>query len=165
MEPPTPLPPFQDTVRSEWIDFNGHMNVAYFVLTFDHAIDQVLEYLGLGEEYVRLENASVFAVDMNISYRRELRDGELFMVTTQLLGYDEKRIHFFQEMFRDGGDLAATNEILVIHVDLEIRRAAAFPPSASSILAELGSAHRKLPLPEGAGRIIELAEDFHKNVG
>ena len=75
MQPLTPLPPFHDTVRSEWIDFNGHMNVAYFALTFDHAIDQVLEYLGLGEEYVRLENASVFAVDMNVSYRRELRDG------------------------------------------------------------------------------------------
>ena len=70
-----------------------------------------------------------------------------------------------KKCFRDGGDLAATNEILVIHVDLKIRRVAAFPPSASSILAELGSAHRKLPLPAGAGRIIELAEDFHKNAG
>jgi acyl-CoA thioester hydrolase len=163
MEPRAPLSLHHDTVRSEWIDFNGHMNVAYYVLAFDRATDRLLEYLGLGEEYVRLENGSVFVVDMNVSYRRELREGEPFNVTTQLLGFDEKRVHLFHHMFRDDGDLAATNKILALHVDMRIRRAAAFPLSAASMLADLGSVHRNLSQPDGAGRVIGLAGDFYKN--
>ena len=159
MKTRAPLSLYGDTVRSEWIDFNGHMNVAYYVLAFDRATDRLLEHLGLGEEYARRENNSVFVVDMNVTYRMELRDGESFNVTTQLLGFDQKRIHFFHEMFRDGGDLVATNEILALHVDLSIRRATAIPSAASSKLTELESIHGGLPWPEAAGRVIQLAGD------
>ena len=160
MESRAPLLPHNDTVRSEWIDFNGHMNVAYYVLAFDRATDRLLEHLGLGEEYARRENSSVFVVDMNVTYRMELRDGESFNITTQLLGFDQKRIHFFHEMFRDGGELAATNEIVALHVDLNMRRAAAFSSAALSNLTDLGSIHSGLQWPEDAGRVIQLGSDF-----
>ncbi len=156
MNSPVSLSRYRDSVQAEWIDYNGHMNVAYYVLAFDRATDCFFDYLGLGADYTGRGVGSVFIVDMNVSYRQELREGDAFEIATQLLGFDEKRIHFFHEMYRDGGELAATNELLALHVDLKQRRAGPIPEDAATILAALGVAHGKLPLPDGVGRIIGL---------
>ena len=80
-------------VRPEWIDFNGHMNLAYYVLAFDHATDRFLHHIGLGEKYFRQENRSVFVLETHVVYKQELKLGDRMRFTTQLLGFDAKRIH------------------------------------------------------------------------
>lgn len=126
------------TVRPEWIDYNGHMNVAYYVLAFDDAVDALWARIGVTQEYLRTERGSTFAVETHVTYQKELKQDEAYVVTMQLLAYDEKRIHHFQRMYHaDEGYLAATAEWLSLHVDLDARRVSAWPASVLEQLAVL----------------------------
>ena len=107
-----PLVLHRESVRPEWIDYNGHMNVAFYVMAFDHATDVLFDVLGIGAEYCRRENCSVFAVEQHIAYKRELKQGENLIVSSQLLGFDDKRLHFFQRIVIDiGGRFFCINNI------------------------------------------------------
>jgi len=150
-----PLILHSETVRPEWIDYNGHMNVAYYVMAFDHATDGLFDLLGIGAEYCRREARSVFAVEQHIAYMRELKRGERLVVSSQLLGFDDKRLHFFQRMASEGGGhLAATMESLGLHVDMAARRAAQFPQEARTQLAQLMQRHAEIARPADVGRAI-----------
>jgi len=96
-------------VKPEWIDANGHMNVAYYVLAFDLAVDALWESFGITAEYVEKSYGSTFAVETHITYQRELMQGDPFFVTAQILAYDDKRIHQFQRLYHAEQEfLAAT---------------------------------------------------------
>jgi acyl-CoA thioester hydrolase len=140
-------------VEPSWIDYNGHMNVAYYHLAFDRATDVFLRRIGLGEEYVDREKGSMFALEDHLVYLKELREGEPFRVTLQLLSFDEKRLHYFLRMFHgEKGFLASTCEHLSIFVDMRERRSAPIPPHMKEALRRLEAEHRNLPRPEEAGR-------------
>lgn len=154
---PPPLAPFRTTVPPEWIDYNGHMNVAYYVLAFDKATDGLLDHLGLGEAYRRATNHSFYALEAHVTYDRELKLGAPLTIDTQLIDADDKRLHFFHRMTHaEAGYLAATNELMGLHVDLGGPRAAAMPPEAQAAVARLLAAHRDLPAPPQLGRRIAL---------
>src|SRR3972149_6388235 len=124
---------YSGRVEPSWIDYNGHMNAAYY-----HGPDHFLRRIGLGEEYVEREKGSMFALEDHIVYMKELREGEPFRVTLQLLGFDEKRLHFFLRMFHgEKGFLAATCEHLSIFVDMKERRSALIPPHVKEALERL----------------------------
>ncbi|MBK1622431.1 thioesterase family protein [Afifella marina] len=152
--------PFQvttQTVEDAWIDYNGHMNVAYYVLLFDRGIDEAFEALGLGPDYRQAHDASFFAVEMHVRYLRELKAGAKVAATWQLLSADDKRVRSYMEL-RDAaeGFVAATSEHLHLHVDMTARRAAVFPPDIRANIEAAFEAHRKLPWPESAGAAITL---------
>ncbi|BAI71563.1 hypothetical protein AZL_009250 [Azospirillum sp. B510] len=150
-----PLSLHHETVRPEWIDYNGHMNVAYYLLAFDHATDAVLDRFGIGKAYVAAENRSVFVADAHLTYAREVTEGTPLRFESLLLGADAKRLHLFHEMrHAEEGWLAATAEFMLLHVDLGIRRTCPFPPSVAATLAEEALAHATLPRPPQAGRAI-----------
>jgi len=86
-------------VLSEWIDINGHMNVAYYVLAFDRAVDTLWTELGITSDYIEACKCSTFAVECHVTYQAELREDEPYLITSQILAYDEKRIHQFQRMY------------------------------------------------------------------
>ena len=122
------LPTQSMTVRPEWIDHNGHMNVAYYVVAFDLATDAVYETWGLGLDYPSQTNASVFTLGMNVDYLSELFAHDSIEITTQLLDVDHKRIHYIHQMIHSKTKQAvATNECLCMNIDLETRRSAPFP--------------------------------------
>src|SRR3546814_554117 len=142
-------------VLPEWIDYNGHMNVDYYLLAFDQATDLFFDHLGLGAAHRAATGGSTFAGDIHLTYRRELREGDPLRVTSQLLGFDEKRLRFFQHMYHaEEGFLAATMESLGLYVDLARRRVAPFPAAIRERLAAVFAADRDLPLPPEAGRTI-----------
>lgn len=150
-----PFDQHRAVVLPEWIDYNGHMNVAYYLLAFDHATDDFLDYLGLDAAHRAASGGTTFAGDIHLTYQREVRQGDPLRITAQLLGYDDKRLRFFCHMYHAGEDyLAATMESLSLYVDLERRRVAAFPAEIRARLAEVFAAHRALPLPPEAGRVI-----------
>jgi acyl-CoA thioester hydrolase len=150
---------YSGRVEPSWIDYNGHMNVAYYHLAFDRATDQFLRQIGLGEEYVQREKGSMFALEDHMVYLKELRQGDPFRVTVQLLDFDEKRLHYFLRMFHgEKGFLAATCEHLSIFVDMTLRRSAPMPPQVKDALARVGAEHRKLPRPEEAGRPMGIVK-------
>lgn len=156
---PLEAPPetWRETVREEWTDYNGHMNLAYYVLVFDHATDAFYPTVGLGEDYKKRTNGSTFAVEAHITYDAELIAGDEVYCTTQLLDFDEKRIHYFHAMYHaDKGYLASTTELLAVHVDLNSRRVAPMPDEIQDKLAAALEQHRALPRPKQAGRVIGI---------
>ena len=153
-----PLALYRETVRPEWIDYNGHMNVAYYVLAFDHATDAFFDFLGLDEAYRTGRNCSTFAVESHITYVRELHAGDPMRFATQLVAFDEKRLHYFHHMYHgEDGFLAATAELLSLHVDMGCRRVSAMPAALLDRLAAVQAEHAGLPLPSQLGHVIRVA--------
>ncbi len=148
-----------DRYRSEvapgWIDYNGHMNVAYYLLAFDLATDVFFDSLGLGADYNKSGAGTTFAGQIKLSYLRELNQGDPLRVSTQLLAFDSKRLRFYHRMFHAGdGILAATAEMLSLHIDLKTRRVAPFPPHIHDALADLWRSHEGIAPPDDAGQGI-----------
>jgi acyl-CoA thioester hydrolase len=155
--PSLPYPPYRDTVAPEWIDYNGHMNVAYYVLAFDRATDRLFDYLEIGEAYRRASHHSVFALEAHVTYERELRLGDEFEIGTRLIDADSKRLHLFHAMTRSrDGELSATIEVMGLHVDMSGPRSAPFPDAAYAKIETLLAEHRLLPSPPQLGRKIGI---------
>ena len=154
---PTPFDEYRAEIRPEWIDYNGHMNVAYYVLVFDYATDVFWSYLGIGEEYLKRTNHSTFALESHVSYQGEVKLGDRVRVTSLLLGVDAKRLHFFHRMYHaEQGYLAATLESICLHVDLAARRGAPFPEERYALFQRVLAAHKSLGMPDEAGRRISM---------
>jgi len=154
---PAPLDLHRESVLAEWIDYNGHMNVAYYVLAFDHATDVWFEHLGLGEAYRQRSGCSLFALELHVLYSAELKQGEPLRITTQLLGLDDKRLHFFHRMYHaDTGAPSACLEIMGLNVEMAARKARPFPKESLPRLEAVAAAHASLPRPPEAGRVIGL---------
>ena len=154
---PTPLVHAGERVRSEWVDYNGHMNVAYYVLVFDHASDGLLDHLHIGEAYRHADDAAMFVVEAHVTYDREVHEGAPLCITTQVLDYDPKRLHVFHRMYHaDDGSLVATNELMFLHVDLKARRSTPLPADALARVETLARAHAGLERPPRAGHAIGL---------
>lgn len=157
MKHPAPLELWREVIRPEWIDHNGHMNVAYYTLVFDHAVDAFFDYIGIGTSYRERTGGSTFAVEQHITYNREVMQGDEVRCTTRLLGFDEKRLHYYHEMHHTtAGYVAATTEFLSLHVDLSTRRVAPMPASILDRLGEIHESHRQMPVPETVGRVIKV---------
>jgi len=157
MDIAAPIDSHRETVRPEWIDYNGHMNVAYYVLAFDHATDVLFDALGMGESYRQATDHSTFSLQIQVTYLRELQLGAPIRVTTQLVDHDAKRLHYFHEMYHaEEGYRAATCECLSIHVDLSARRSVPLPADILARLAALMVAHRDLPRPDEVGSVIAI---------
>jgi len=155
MTVPAPLEIYRAVVEPDWIDYNGHMNVAYYVLVFDRATDAFLDYLGLDEALREAVGSSTFSVEAHITYQREVVEGDPLRFTTQLLGYDEKRIHYLHQMYHaEAGFLASTIEWMTLHVDLNARKVGPMPAQVQARLAEVMASHAGLPMPAEAGRVI-----------
>ena len=154
---PAPLDLHEETVLSEWIDYNGHMNVAFYVLAFDHATDAMLDFLKLTHDYKTTANITTFVADMNVTYVKEVHEGDPLRFTTRILNCDEKKIHFWHEMYHaTEGYLAATNVLLSLHIDLTTRRVGPMTPDIAQWVKEIQIQHSKLPSPEGIGRLISM---------
>ena len=156
--PATPLPTAQGRVPTEWSDYNGHMNVAYYVLAFDRGTDGLLSLLGMAPGDVQLDaGGSAFVLEMHVTYDRELMLDDEWSVHSQLVAADHKRIHVFHEMrhAREGW-LAATNEVIAMHIDMANTRSAPFSPDVQRRVDALKDAHATLPRPDALGRIIGL---------
>jgi acyl-CoA thioester hydrolase len=148
----------QDIVRPEWIDSNGHLNLAYYVVLFDLATDRLYDALGIGNAYREATGFSCFTAETHTLYERELMAGERVLIRTYLLGADAKRLHYFHEMFRyDAGSdgRAAAQELLALHIDMNVRRVTPFPAGRQEALQQAIRMHDGPP-PRGAGRRIAL---------
>ncbi|HZT25950.1 MAG TPA: thioesterase family protein [Pseudolabrys sp.] len=144
-------------VEPQWIDYNGHLNMAYYNVLFDRAVDETYEMLGIGLAYLKRTNHSTFTAEVHVRYLRELRENDPVRVSFQLLDYDAKRIHYFEELRHAGqGWLSATSENMTLHVDMGAKKVAPFPDDILARLAAMKAAHAHLPTPEGLGRRIAM---------
>ena len=144
----------------EWTDQNGHMNVAYYVLAFDRATDTLYNALGIGWSYLEHTRRSTFTLAMNVDYLREVFAVDSVRIVSRLIDCDHKRIHYFHEMHHaTNAYLAATSELLSIHVNMATRRSEPFPADVQALLAEMKAAHATLPPAPQIGRKLAIRVD------
>lgn len=153
---PAPFTGHAAVVRPEWIDENGHMNMAYYVVVFDGAIDHLWSAIGLGAPYREGTGHGTFAAESHIVYRAELLLGDRMQVSTQILAADSKRIHLAHEMRWADGIVAAQQEVMLLHVSLTSRRVVPFLPEAAGTVAAAARAHATLPRPDWVGRRLAM---------
>jgi len=153
----SPIEPYRASVEPQWIDYNGHMNVAFYVLLFDRASDHFLDHLELGGDYRRRTDHSIYVLEMHVQYLREVKVGDPLLIETHIVGADAKRMHIVHKMTHAvEGYVAATNEIMALHVDLAGPRSAPFPPETAARLEKLVAEDNTKPLPIEIGRRIAL---------
>ena len=144
-------------VEPQWIDYNGHLNMAYYNVLFDRAVDEAYELIGIGLDYLKIQGHSTFTAEAHVRYLRELKEGDPVRVTFQLLDYDAKRIHYFEQLLHaEEGWLSATSENMTLHVDMAAKKVVPFPETVMRSLAAMKAAHAHLPRPDGAGRAIKM---------
>jgi acyl-CoA thioester hydrolase len=144
-------------VGADHIDANGHMNVGYYGVLFDKALDLPWERLGIYSKLILAEGKSSFALESHLTYQRELREGDPLAFSVLLLDYDAKRVHYFMRMFHARERwLAATCEQLSICMDMTTRRSTQWPPACVANIRALFEVHRTRPRPAEAGRTIGI---------
>lgn len=155
-----PLKMAPQKVLSDWIDYNGHMNVAYYTLAFDHAFDDFLEnWIGVGVSFVEKSRLGPMALQSQTCYLSELMEDEPFHVEVLLLDFDPKKMHIFGSMISDKtGALAATYESVSMCVDLDLRKSAPYPDWTFQRLERLKAAQAGLERPAQVGRPLGLSK-------
>lgn len=142
------VPEFRQQLRPEWVDYNGHLSEAYYVLVFGFATDALMEHVGMDAEYLQSTGCSLYTVEGHVRYLREVRGDAELIVTTRVIDVGAKKLRLCHEM-RVDDELVATEEMLLLHVDGNAGKAAPFPDDMSRRLATLVE-----PTPEYAGRSI-----------
>jgi acyl-CoA thioester hydrolase len=152
-----PLLAWQGRCLTEWLDYNGHMSEAYYVLVFGYATDGLMEAVGIDADYRQAASASLYTLECHIHYLDEVAGGTPLSVTTQLLEADTKRLRYFQSLWAEGKAApVATTEMLGIHVAGKPPRSTPFPPPIQAKVDALKSAQAALAWPQMAGRGISL---------
>lgn len=142
-------------VQPAWLDYNGHMNVAYYSLAFDLAGEEFIKAAGMGEEYTRATQNSWMVLEAHITYQNEAKLGDRLRVASRVLDCNAKCAHLYQEMYRDEV-LLSTQEQLVLHVSLATRRGAPFEPTVCANFERLREQQAGLPRPDWIGRRIGI---------
>lgn len=142
------------SVEPEWIDYNGHLNMAFYNVLFDRGVDGAFETFGLGPDYKAETNHSTYVAEAHVRYERELHEGDRVRVSFRILDHDAKRVHSWQEIVHEDGWTAATSENMTLHVDLSGPRVAPFPAAVHRRIEAMANDHARLSRPERAGRPV-----------
>ena len=146
------------TVLGDWIDYNGHMNVAYYTLAFDKALDFFFEdVLNIGPSFVEKNKEGPFALKASYNYFSELLEGESFFVDISILDFDSKRVHVFGEMKKDKTlELSSVFETVLINMDLSARKVKQYPDRVLELFELFKSSLDQNKIPLEIGRKITL---------
>ncbi|WP_233852792.1 thioesterase family protein [Paraburkholderia sp. HD33-4] len=162
MSHPVALPCYRDSVRAEWVDYNGHMRDAFYLLIFSLAVDGLIDLIGLTDAVRKQRQRSIYTLEAHLNYLHEIKLGTQVRVDMRMVGYDAKRMHVYFEMFavdptqsQRAGPVAAGEQML-LHVDTSGPRGVAFDPDVKARVHELAQAHAALPPARFAGRVIAL---------
>jgi acyl-CoA thioester hydrolase len=167
MSHPVALPCYHDSVRAEWVDYNGHMRDAFYMLIFSLAADGLIDLIGLPDAVRKERHRSIYTLEAHLNYLHEVKQGTQVRVDMRVLGHDAKRIHLYLEMFSLGtmqsqrADPVAAGEQMLLHVDTSGPRGVTFDPDVKARVHELAQAHAALPPARFAGRVITLPAAAH----
>ncbi len=145
------------TILPDWIDHNGHMNVAYYVLVFDQSLDVLLDNVELTRDYRARSGNTVYVLETHVCYLQEVKEGDRVNISCRVIDCDEKRIHLYLEMHHaDEGFLAATSEQMIFHIDASGPKAHPMPDHIRQNLETLKAEQAHLPRPEKLGSQIGI---------
>lgn len=148
---------FESPVLPEWIDYNGHMNDAYYVVAFSQAIDAFMLHIGLDEEFREEQSVSIYTLQSMVTYLKEVAKAEPIIIQGHLLESDNKKLRLFMTMYHgQTHDELATMETLLLHMDMQAHRAAPFLEQTQSLVNNIQAAHNLLETPPNAGKAIAI---------
>jgi acyl-CoA thioester hydrolase len=151
----TPFDRYRGRVKPEWVDYNNHFNMGYYLVAFDLASEELSDAAGFTAETRAATGVTIYVLETHVIYRREVKPDESFRITTQLLGADRKRLHLWQALYTDGNpDPAAFNETMMLCVSQKNPKATPWPEAVHQAFQAIAKAHAALPYPADAGRCV-----------
>ena len=151
------LTTYQTKIIPDWVDYNGHLRDAFYLLIFSYATDALMDRLGLDSNNREASGHSLFTLELHLNYLHEVKLGTEVEVRTQLIAHDAKRLHLYHSLHLVGDDKAlAGNEQMLLHVDLAGPRSAPFSEDTLGRLQAMVAEQTDLPTPEYIGRVIAL---------
>ena len=114
-------------IINEWTDYNGHMNLAFYIIVFDKGAEKILSKFKMGEQSAKTTKRSTMAVESHTTYNNEVKENEEVNVCLSYFDHDKKRLHYKLEMYEKSKNiLSATTEVVSLYIDLNIRKVAEF---------------------------------------
>ena len=122
-------------IINNWTDYNGHMNLAFYILVFDKGAEEILSKFKMGEQSAKTTKKSTMAVESHTTYNNEVKENEEVNVYLSYFDHDKKRLHYKLEMYEKSKNiLSATTEVLSLYIDLNIRKVAEFENEKTVIM-------------------------------
>jgi acyl-CoA thioester hydrolase len=157
MPTPHPLTTWQGTIQADWVDYNGHLRDAFYLLIFSYATDALMDRIGLDSHGRKRDGFSLFTLECHLNYLHEVKQDARVDVRTQLLACDSKRLHLHHGLYPPGSnELLAASEQMLLHVTLEGPRSAPFADTTREHLNAIFAKQAALPRPVHVGRVIAL---------
>ena len=145
---------YRTAVLEEWVDYNGHLRDAFYLLIFSYATDGFMERIGVDPQR---DNHSLFTLECHLNFLHEVKLGTEVQVRTRVLAHDRKRVQMYHTLHRLGDDkVLAASEQMLLHVDLQGPKSAVFSEATVTVLAGLLDQQQGWPVAEYAGRRIGL---------
>ncbi|AIY42330.1 Thioesterase-like protein [Collimonas arenae] len=155
--PSTSLQLYCDVVRPEWVDYNGHLRDAFYMLIFSFATDALMDYIGLDEAERQRSGSSLYTLESHINYLKEVKAGALVRVQTRLLAHDAKRLQIYHSMHLANAEEAlAASEQMLLHVDMRGPAATPFADAVAQRLHGISAVLSQLPSPQYTSRQIRM---------
>ena len=130
-------------IIKEWTDYNGHMNLSYYILAFDIGAEVILSKFKMGEQSAKTTKKSTMVVETHTTYNQEVKEGDEVDVFLSHLDHDNKRLHYKLEMYdKAKNTLSATTEVLSLYIDLSIRKVSEFEEEKKTIMNEFISKYK-----------------------
>ncbi|WP_369301992.1 thioesterase family protein [Pseudomonas sp. N2-5-1-1] len=151
------LTTYTTKIQPDWVDYNGHLRDAFYLLIFSYATDALMDTLGLDSENREASGHSLFTLELHLNYLHEVKLGAEVEVRTQLIAHDAKRLHLYHSLHlvAEEKELAG-NEQMLLHVDLAGPHSAPFTEATLEKLIAISAQQAELPRPALLGRVIGL---------
>ena len=131
-------------IIKEWTDYNGHMNLSYYILVFDMGAEIILSKFKMGEHSAKTTKKSTMVVETHTTYNKEVKEGDDVDVFISYFDHDNKRLLYKLEMYdKARNTLSATTEILALYIDLNIRKVTEFEPEKIKIMDDFILSNKK----------------------
>ncbi|TAL98033.1 MAG: thioesterase [Paraburkholderia sp.] len=158
----TPLVVYRDRVRAEWVDYNGHLRDAFYLLLFSYATDVLIDQIGLDDATRRERARSIYTLEAHVNYLHEIKEGAPVRVDVRVLAHDAKRLHVYLEMLTDArAEPVATGEQMLLHVDTSGPKAATFDADIVVRIEALVEAQSRANLPPATHRARAIGLPSH----
>jgi acyl-CoA thioester hydrolase len=146
---------YRDTVRQEWVDYNGHLRDAFYMLVYSLATDAFMDRIGLDDATRRARHRTIYTLEAHVNFLRELKEHAPLRIDAQVLARDAKRVHLYMEMFEgEQSEPVSASEQMLLFVDSSGEpKSAAFDQDIAARIAALCS---DAPSARYAGRVIGL---------
>jgi acyl-CoA thioester hydrolase len=148
---------WRGAIPQDWVDYNGHLRDAFYLLIFSYAVDGLMDEIGLDAQSREHTGLTLFTLEAHINYLHEVKRGAVMEARIQIMAMDRKRLHLYLTLHPEGeAQVMAASEQMLLQVNLEGPKSAAFTEETKAALERIKATQQDWPAPEYTGRKIGL---------